>query len=110
MRVNRDAATGGISLDQSQYTLRVLERFEMLESNPVSTPADPGHVLTVAMCPDEEDVDHVEEMRGKPYRAVVGALMHLMVSTRPDIAAAVSAVPGLFRILVVGTGLRSSAF
>jgi hypothetical protein len=92
MRVKRDAATGGISLDQSQYTLRVLERFGMLESNPVSTPADPGHVLTVAMCPDEEDVDHVEEMRGKPYRAAVGALMHLMVSTRPDIAAAVSSV------------------
>lgn len=70
---------GTIKIDQKSYTRRILKRFGMDNCRAVSTPIiDPSQNRSV---PKEDN--------GFPYRQAVGALMYLMVSTRPDIAFAV---------------------
>lgn len=70
---------GSITVSQKDYIKRILERFRMDESNPVTTPATRE---------EDETLDAVE---GRvPYRETVGSLMYLATATRPDIAFAVS--------------------
>ena len=80
-------APGLVTLDQAAYTAKLLEKFNMTDSRPVGSPADPSTRLTVAMSPktDSERAD----MAVVPYREAVGSLMYLAVGTRPDISAAV---------------------
>ena len=80
---------GSIFLSQATYINRILKRFNMIDAHPLSTPMvgrsskgdDPYR-------PCEEE----EEILGEqyPYLAVVGALLYLATSTRPDISFAVS--------------------
>ena len=58
----------------------------MQDCKPVKTPQDPGLKLTKTMC--EGESKHDDTMKGVPYRSAVGAVMYLMVGTRPDLAAA----------------------
>ena len=71
---NRDERK--ITLKQDGHIHEILERFGMVECNPVLTPGVPG-----------EDYSEMQsdDFNG-PYRQAVGALMYLMVATRPDIA------------------------
>lgn len=73
-----------IKLSQSKYISDVLKRFGHSNSNTVSTPLPPGIQLT----PNNE-TDNIANTPTYPYREVVGSLMYLMVSSRPDIAYAV---------------------
>lgn len=51
---------------------------------PVSTPMEPNFSFSKLDCPvSEEDK---EAMSSVPYRELVGSLMYLMLSSRPDIA------------------------
>ena len=74
-RVNR-----GISITQSHYVEKVLQRFNYESCSPVSTPMDPNLKL---MPNTGEAVSQLE------YSRAIGCLMYAMVSTRPDIAFAV---------------------
>ncbi|KAG2758561.1 hypothetical protein Pcac1_g29317 [Phytophthora cactorum] len=85
--IEQDVATGKVSVRQTKFANDILEKFNMEKSNPVKTPQDPGLKLTKAMC--EGGCKHDETMANVPYRNAVGCLMYLMVSTRPDLAAAV---------------------
>ena len=76
----------GIALYQSGYVRDVLDRFGMTESNAVKTPMDSNVKLVK---PDKDVASKTTEM---PYRELIGALMYLAVSTRPDIAFAVSSL------------------
>ncbi|KMQ86050.1 retrovirus-related pol polyprotein from transposon tnt 1-94, partial [Lasius niger] len=70
---------GSITVSQEDYTKRILERFRMDESNPVTTPAT------------REEDETLDAVKGRvPYREAVGSLMYLATATRPDIAFAVS--------------------
>ena len=73
-----------ITMCQTAYVREILERFGMQDSRAVSTPLDPGTKLEIG-----EEEPSLEEKK-LPYRELVGALMYLAVSTRPDIAYAVS--------------------
>jgi hypothetical protein len=56
----------------------------MQDCKPVSTPLNPGVRLSTSMSP-QNDVE-ASEMRQVPYISVVGSLMYLAVTSRPDIA------------------------
>jgi hypothetical protein len=99
VKVERDRARHSLSLSQRKYTLDILDRFGFADCRPVSTPMNPGSVLTKEQCPKMPE--EVEEMRLVPYAQAVGALMYLAIATRPDIAYSVgvlsrfSSNPGL---------------
>ena len=75
-----------LCLSQAGYIRDVLKKFGMWESKPVSTPLALGSKLSVDA---EEDQDSNTTY---PFRELMGALMHLAIGTRPDIAHAVSAL------------------
>ena len=72
----------GIWIGQPGYTKKVLERFNMMDCKPVSTPADSSTKLMKA---GEDDELCDREL----YQSEVGSLLYLSVWTRPDIAFAV---------------------
>ncbi|KAH0685102.1 hypothetical protein KY289_022854 [Solanum tuberosum] len=90
MRITRLRDERKIYLSQKKYIERVLERFNMKNAKPVSTPLA-GHMkLSKKMCLTVRE--EKESMAKVPYSFVVGSLMYAMVCTRPDIAHAVGVV------------------
>ncbi|GAB6025573.1 hypothetical protein CHUAL_014034 [Chamberlinius hualienensis] len=86
IEINHDKARKSITLTQTKYINDVLDRFGMKDCKPVSTPMDPNHKLLLPEKPN------AEEMKRLPYQKLIGSLMYLAVSTRPDISYAVSAL------------------
>ena len=85
MHIGRDQEK--ITLNQSLYIQTLLRRFEMEDCHPCRTPADPKVKLGKEYYPKTKEQQ--ERMRAKPYRALVGSLLYLVL-TRPDIAVAVN--------------------
>ena len=86
--ITRNKDTKIVSLSQSFYIKVMLEKFEMSESNPALTPMETHFKIDHdkdIMSPEE-----IDEMKNVPYREAIGSLMYLMVSTRPNIAYAIS--------------------
>ena len=79
--ITRDREKGTLSLHQGEYIDNVLATFQQADGPTRVTPLESGVRLHKAL-PGEGNEEH-------PYRALVGSLMHVMVCTRPDIAAAV---------------------
>ena len=75
-----------ITLSQSAYIQKVLERFNLEDAHTVSTPLDPGTRLQGTPGTLDEEADETV------YRSLIGTLMYLMLCTRPDIAFAVGAL------------------
>ena len=79
--ITRDRTTKVVNLNQHHYIQQLLDDFNMTDCLPVSIPmVTAGIDLTVRPLLPKCD---------KPYRALIGGLMWLMVCTRPDIAASV---------------------
>jgi hypothetical protein len=74
MEISRDRPNRRLYISQHQYTVNILDRFNMADCKPVTTPI-PGLQLTTAMCP--QTVAEQEEMKNIPYLSGVGALMYL---------------------------------
>lgn len=90
LRITRDRSKGKLWLDQQHYVQEVLERFNLANCNPVSTPADASGRLDKTMCPS--DPMEIQEMQSVPYKEAVGSLTYIAQATRPDIAFAVNMV------------------
>ncbi|KAF7760461.1 hypothetical protein Agabi119p4_11137 [Agaricus bisporus var. burnettii] len=86
IQVKQDRSHRTISLSQEHYIKELLERFNMDDANPLSTPLAPGSELSDIVPSLEEQA----EMKSVPYLNAVGALQYLATMTRPDIAYAVS--------------------
>ncbi|KAK9052683.1 hypothetical protein SSX86_029313 [Deinandra increscens subsp. villosa] len=71
----------GLVLSQSHYVDKILEKFNSNDTSIAQTPIDTSHHLTKNR---GEGVAQLE------YSRVIGSLMYLMTSTRPDLAYAVS--------------------
>lgn len=82
-QVHQDPITHNITLHQTRYLTDVLIRFDMMDSHPVSTPAETNHQL----CDQNGDDD--KEFEGR-YQQAIGCLMYAMVLTRVDITFAVT--------------------
>ncbi|KAG6615786.1 Integrase catalytic core protein [Phytophthora cinnamomi] len=78
-----DNADGSVTLSQARYINDILERFGMQDCKPAASPVDISMKLVSSDAMAKLDA---------PFREAVGALMHLMTSTRPDIAFAVGYV------------------
>jgi len=74
-----DFNDAGITLSQSSYIDKLLDRFSMQNCNPISTPVDANHRLTKA-CDEDSRVD------ANAYQQIIGSLMYLVTATRPDLA------------------------
>ena len=77
IKIQRDRQNGTVFLSQENYVENVLQRFRMDTCHSVSTPLDLGTKWNVPT--DTAEVNF-------PYQELVGCLMYLAVSTRPDIA------------------------
>src|SRR5437773_1712375 len=78
---NREAKT--LFIYQSQYIENILTRLDMQDCNGASTPMEASSKL-LAADPNESPQNH------RRYQSIVGSLMYAMLSTRPDLAYAVS--------------------
>ena len=87
MRIIRDKVNGTLKLSQSECVKKVLSRFNMNETKPVSTPLGSHFKLSKEQsAKTEEEMDHMSKV---PYASAIGSLMYAMMCTRPDITRAV---------------------
>lgn len=75
--------SGSIQLSQKGYIQKTLDRFGMTDSKPVATPFNAKEKLL-----PYDDMASPDDV--KLYQEMIGSLIWLMVSTRPDIAYTVS--------------------
>jgi len=87
LRIRRLIDGGWLTIDQEEYSKEVLLKFGMWDSKPQQIPISTENTLSQRDCPS---VDEKYKMEDVPYRSVIGSLMYLMISTRPDLAAALS--------------------
>jgi hypothetical protein len=83
LRIDRDAGAKMIKLSQLGYIDRVLARFGLTGALTVTTPLEQGHMEP---CSKDEAVDPA---RQKFYMSIIGSLMWVAQSLRPDVAFAV---------------------
>jgi hypothetical protein len=83
--IQRDREYHKLWIDQSGYIDMILQRFDMENSKPVTTPIATGTKLVKA-------TDKDEVIDTKLYQSIVGSQMYAMLCTRPDITFAVSQV------------------
>src|SRR6266702_2529178 len=84
LEIHRDCPNHCLSISQSQYISNLIQEHGLSDSKPVSTPLNPGTCLSTSMCPQNKA--EALEMHQYPYISLVGCLMYLAVTTRPDIA------------------------
>ena len=75
IKIERSIEKQEMFLNQKEYLLKVLKRFEMSECNPISTPMEPNLKLT----------ENTGESTTKPFREMAGCMMYAALCTRPDI-------------------------
>ena len=88
--IKRDQLKGTLLLSQQAYMQKVVERFRMHQSKPVSTPLWQHMKLSKSQGPISDD--DRKKMDVVPYTSGVGSIMYGMVCTRPDLAHAMSVV------------------
>ena len=84
MDVTRDRDKRELYLSQERYIHDLLHRFQFTDCKAADTPLAVNHGLNLPK-PDEEPIPGQER-----YAELLGGIMYTMVSTRPDIAHAVS--------------------
>ena len=71
--IHRDRKAGKLYLSQKKYIEKVLERFGMHNSKPVSTPLGAHFRLSAASAPQSEEEQQF--MSCVPYSSAVGSIM-----------------------------------
>jgi hypothetical protein len=88
IKIYRDRSRRLLALSQSTYLGKVLKRFRMEKSKKGTLPVMKGVSLGVTQCLATEFEKSV--MSDIPYAAAIGSIMYAMLSTRPDMALALS--------------------
>lgn len=83
MEIKRNRDIGSITITQTSYIDKIVEKFGMSDSKAISTPFDVGTILTKS----EEELES-----NFPYRQACGSLMYAVTVSRPDIAYAVGEI------------------
>ena len=83
MQVHRNRKERTLTITQSGYIGAILERFQMTDAKPMTTPMATG---TKLYKPTEDD----EILNPIYYQSIIGSQMYAMLCTRPDIAFTIS--------------------
>jgi hypothetical protein len=90
MEINKDKKFGMLFLNQHSYIQKILCRFNMHDSNLVSTTIASHFKLSSSQCPrKDKDVVYMSRV---PYPSVVGSLIYAMVCSCPDLSYAMGLV------------------
>ena len=81
--IDYNIETGTLRLSQEAYCKRMLETYNMTDCKPVKTPAAEERLKAGT---DEMTKEEALTMKKIPYRNAVGAILYLMICTRPDLA------------------------
>jgi hypothetical protein len=81
VRISKDDS-GKIFLDQSRAVTDILKKFNMESINFIKEPLSPQTQLM--------PLDDSSAQTSQPYRSLLGSLMYMMTSTRPDLTVSVS--------------------
>ena len=84
VQIERNRDERFIRLHQSEYALKILNKFNMIDANPVCTPADTSLDLRSNKSSDG--------MQRFPFRELVSSLMFLCNVTRPDLPYSVNVI------------------
>ena len=84
IQIIRDRDSKTLYLSQADYVKKLLARFKMEDSKPVTTPLLAHFQLSKSLEPTTDD--DLNCMRKIPYSSVVGSIMYAMVCTRHDLA------------------------
>lgn len=76
IHIERDINKGTMKLSQQQYSKDILGKFEMTNCKSSATP------MEIKLKLEDSSIDTCE----KPYRELVGCLMYISLTTRPDLA------------------------
>lgn len=87
IEISRDRKARTVTISQSTYIESVLQRYGMTNCDPVSIPM-PYNVHYLKSTPEEK----ASEDDVRRYQSAIGAVMYAALSTRPDIAYAVTAL------------------
>jgi hypothetical protein len=89
LQITRNRRTRTLSLSQSGYIRRLLERYGMSSCNNAPTPLPTGLKLSKHDCPEVNPTQPLLVDGKHTYASVVGAVMYAMLGTRPDLAYAI---------------------
>src|SRR5258706_8974172 len=87
LEVIQDEGQGTTAISQGHFIDELAVRYHQMAAPPAPTPLSSGFEFTSEDCPSTE-TDR-EEMTHLPYQSLVGALMYVMIGTRPDISFAI---------------------
>ena len=73
-----------MTIDQSNYIQKILERFNMKECKPQKSPMETSQVQKSK---EKKDLDYTPKV---PYREAIGSLLYLAGETRLDISYAIN--------------------
>jgi hypothetical protein len=88
IKVKRDWEKHTISFSQHAYILKILKRFNLQDTKPLSTPLNPNHSLSLTQCPSTPQ--QYDAMCRVPYHEAIGSLMYTVLGTHADIMFAVT--------------------
>jgi hypothetical protein len=88
IKIYRDRSRRLLALSQSTYLDKDQKRFRMENSKKENLPVIKGVPLSVTQGPATEKEKSV--MKNIPYASAIGSIMYVMLSTRPDVALALS--------------------
>lgn len=83
INIEQDDVKGEIRLNQKQYISTLLEKFQMTDCAEKKTPLEAKRTNNETLISEPPNFDI-------PYQNLIGSLMYLTVSTRPDLAYALS--------------------
>lgn len=79
IHIERDESRNTIAIGQAEYFRRMLQKFNMTDCKPISTPIESGLDLKKG---------DVNQNCDAPYRELMGCLTYATLTTRPDLCAA----------------------
>jgi hypothetical protein len=84
IQIERNRKRKEIFLHEETYTQKILTRFNMENSTPITISVDPHTKLSKDMTEHEDTTNEGNTIRSYPYSEAMGSLMYLMTGTRPD--------------------------